>query len=374
MPRTKGRSNRPHPQVPLDSALNVARAIVEHNAGKPMNRLLLAQAMGNSPSSSTFRALIASSAKYGLTEGNYSSETISMTPLGDKAIRPRNEQERIEAIREAMRQVGVYDALLEHFTNAKLPAPGFLKNTLEREPFGVDPGWSMSVAEAFTADAEYVGYLREIGSSPHIVVDGSTTVPAPTAHGLEVDSVTVIREAAPAPVSTDNLQGTEGPQPPAAGRPVPMQIFISYSADQWVLEELKGILDEWRVPYLVGDEPQDDGRPISKKVADTMRQCTAAIFVVTDEIEVDGTDSQGHSPWSSVHIDYQLGAASLLYRHRIVILRQSGAPLRNNLSGLKVIEFAGGSFGQGGIRPVALDLLRELIDIGALRLVSALGE
>ena len=96
MPRTQGRSNRPHPPISLAIALKVSEAITEKNAGRPMNRLLLAEAMGHSPSSSALRDRIAASAKFGLTEGNYRSETISLTALGVSATRPRNEAERIE--------------------------------------------------------------------------------------------------------------------------------------------------------------------------------------------------------------------------------------------------------------------------------------
>ena len=142
-----------------------------------MNRLLLAEAMGQSPSSSSLRDRIASAAKYGLTEGNYSSKSIALTPLGNTITRPRNEQERIHSTREAMREISIYNELLEFFANGRLPESSFLKNTLERDPFNIDPAWSSSLAKAFTLDAEYVGYLRPIGGSPHIVMDGSTTVP-----------------------------------------------------------------------------------------------------------------------------------------------------------------------------------------------------
>ena len=166
MSRPRGQSNRPYPSVSLATALQASEAISEKNAGRPMNRLLLAEAMGYSPSSSGFRERVTASAKYGLTEGNYNSETINLTSLGVEVTRPRNEAERIEAKRHALREIPLFNDLINHYTNAKLPGPEFLKHVLERASFNIDPSWSAAAAEAFTEDAREVGYLRIIGGSP----------------------------------------------------------------------------------------------------------------------------------------------------------------------------------------------------------------
>src|ERR1035437_6858844 len=92
---------RPHPPLSLEDALQLPRAITDNNAGKPMNRILLAEAMKLSPSSSGFRERVMASFRYGLTDGNYSSDLISLTPLGVAATKPRNDYERIEVEREA---------------------------------------------------------------------------------------------------------------------------------------------------------------------------------------------------------------------------------------------------------------------------------
>ncbi|MYA00376.1 MAG: hypothetical protein F4Y35_01180 [Chloroflexi bacterium] len=368
MAKTRNRSNRPNPPVPLESALRVAQAIVNGNGGHPMHRLLLAEAMEQRPGSSLFRDRITASSKYGLTVGNYNSESIALTELGNKATRPRNEQEQVDALREAVRSVEIYSALLDHFANARLPDRRFMQNTLELPPFNVDPGWSGPVISAFVADAEYVRFLRSIGGSPHIVVEGSTAIPEPLPTTEPIDpDVDPIR-----PESNPDLgiaQGMDADRGDAlTERPVPMQLFLSHGEDQSPLEELRGILEEWHVPYLVGDEPGTEGLPLSEGVAMTMRECSAAIFVVTEDEVVarQGTGIVTRRP--SVHIDYQLGAASLLYGQKIVILKQAGATFERNLSALRVIEFK-----EDGVRAVALDLLRELIEIGALRLVSASG-
>ncbi len=366
MARTRGRSNRPHPPVSLEIALTVAQAIVERNAGKPMNRLLVAEAMRYSPSSSGFRDRVAASAKFGLTEGNYNSGTISLTPLGTTTTRPRNEQERIESMREAVRSVGIYNDLIDYFANSKLPERDFLKNTLELEPFNVDPDWSDSVAEAFAEDARLVGYLRDIGGSDHIVIDGSSAVPVTSP--IDTANEDPDEEPSQAEALAPSVHEAEVPAqgPPAANdQPLPMQIFIAHGKNRKPLEELKSILDSWKVPYLVAVDEPNAGRPISEKVAQTMRSCSAGIFIFTaDEEFRDGDNDVVSRP--SENVVYELGAASLLYGRKIVILKERGVSFPSDFNDLGWIEFQ-----KDDLRPVAMDLLKEMIALDAVRLVSA---
>lgn len=368
MPRARGRSNRPHAPVPLVTALQVAEAITEKNASRPMNRLLLADAMGYSPSSSAFRERVAASAKYGLTEGNYSSETISLTPTGIAVTRPRNEVERIDASREALRSIPLFNDLIEHFANAKLPEPEFLKNTLERGPFNVDPAWSASVAEAFTEDATEVGYLRNIGGSNHIVLDASGTTPTNEEQLNEIGGAPNDQDG-PDPVASPSTAApvavSQEPQGDTTAQTVPMQLFVAHGPNRKPLEQLKGILNSWKIPFLVAIDEANAGRPISEKVADTMRQCSAGIFIFTaDEQFRSETGETVFRP--SPNVVYELGAASLLYGRKIVILKEAGVSFASDFSDLGWIEFD-----KDSLDARAMELLREMIALDAVRIVSA---
>ena len=370
MPRPKGRSNRPHPAVLFESAMQVAQAITENNAGRPMNRLLLAEVMEYSPSSSGFRDRITSASKYGLTEGNFHSDTITLTDLGVAVTRPRNDHERVEAQRKAMRSVPIFADLLEHFANNKLPRQDFLKNTLERDPFNIDPVWSDAVAEAFADDARYVGYLRDIGGARHIVLDGSATAPEIPANDVDgtnydVDKTPAAVEEAAAREAprTEKMAPTEVPR----DRPVPMQLFIAHGKSRKPLEQLKRILDDWKVPYLVAVDEPNAGRPISAKVAETMHQCSAGIFIFTADEQLKNRDNEIVSR-PSENVVYELGAASLLYGRKIVILKEVGVSFPSDFRDLGWIEFE-----EDALDAKALDLLREMIALEALKLVSTAG-
>src|ERR1700733_9454213 len=77
------RQYRNFPKHSLEATLMVAQKIQDEMGGKPMNRLLLADGLGMSPSSSNFREILSSSFKYGLTEDTEKAEQISLTTIGD---------------------------------------------------------------------------------------------------------------------------------------------------------------------------------------------------------------------------------------------------------------------------------------------------
>lgn len=364
MPR---RTNRPHPPTSIKTAITVPEAIHENNAGHPINRLLLAEAMGYSPSSSGFRDRIASSAKYGLTEGNFHSKEISLTRLGVAITRPRNAEERIQGLRDAFQKVDLFSDLLEHFAESPLPKVEFLKNTIVREPFGIDPAWAEAASAAFTEDARYVGFLRDISGKPYILLEGSTAEPAAPV-GEAKDSPTSASESdrpsdTSASLAVDPISA-ERPPNAAADRPPPMQIFIAHGKNRKPLEQLKNILNMWKVPYLVAVDEPNAGRPISIKVAEIMRACTAGVFLFTGDEEFQnelGTVVKRPSE----NVIYELGAASLLYGRKIVILKEAGVTFPSDFSDLGWIEFE-----KDSLEAKAMDLLREMISLDALRLVS----
>src|SRR5579875_781843 len=110
--------SRPHPSFGVEEASKIAQAIRDNNAGRPMNRILLAEAMSLGPSSSQFRDLVTASGKYGFTKGNYNSESISLTDLGERLTKPRSKQEQLDAMREGMRNIPLFNQILEHFDNS----------------------------------------------------------------------------------------------------------------------------------------------------------------------------------------------------------------------------------------------------------------
>src|SRR5688572_9394268 len=101
--------------------------------GKPMNRLLLADALGLSPSSSNFRDLLSSAYKYGLTEGTEKADNISLTPTGASATQQNDPSARLRALRSAALSPAVFGNLLRDYANKKLPSTEMLPKILRTQ-------------------------------------------------------------------------------------------------------------------------------------------------------------------------------------------------------------------------------------------------
>jgi hypothetical protein len=355
----RGRSpSRPYPNVTLKQATVIAQGIKDHNAGKPMNRLLLAKALSWSPSSSGFRDLIAASAKYGLSEGNYNSEFIKLTDTGVRFTTPRDAEERTSVLRDAMRNIPLFAQLLDHYDNNKLPTLDFLKNVLERSPFEVDPAWSGEAAKVFTETAKFVGVVTDVGGSLYVIRSGAATP-------IQEEDV-VVSEVTVPPTSPSPAAAEISPQPPAPEpapqAPVKRHFFIAHGHDQKALAQLKTILSELNIPYVVAMDEANAGRPISQKIADLMNSCYAGIFLFSGDEEIKEGDAIVKRP--RMNVVFELGAASLLYGQRIVIFKERGVEFPTDFRDLGYIEYE-----KDRLAEKSMELLRELIKLKAIALM-----
>ena len=359
--------SRPYPPVSLDVSAQVGQAIRDHNAGRPMNRILLAQSIGKSPTSSDCRDLLSASLKYGFTIGSFNAENIELTELGEQLTRPRSDSEKLDALRQGLRNISLFDKLLTHFNNSKLPPPEFLKNILERDPFRVSPEWSKEAADVFVAGGKSVGFIRDVSGAPYVVVDAGpptpvTSIEVPTEQLEDLNPPQETDQQA----SSDSQNGTiETEIAPPDGRRAAstLQFFIAHGKDKESLGQLQSILNQLGIPYLVAEQEANSGRPISQKVKELMTSCSAGIFLFTaDEEFKDVAGATLLRPRENVV--YELGAASFLYDQRIVIFKEKGVTFPTDFQDLGYIEFE-----KGQLAGKTMELLRELIALKAVKLL-----
>lgn len=353
--------SRPYPEIPITEAIKIPQGIREHNAGRPMNRILLAAALKWSPTSSGFRELISASYKYGFTKGNYNSETITLTELGEQLTKPRSETEKLDAMRRGLRRIALFDKLLTYFNNNKLPAAGFLKNTIERDPFNVTPEWSAEAANVFIANGKAVGFIRDVSGSPFVVIEAGPPIVEVPQLITEVEK----EQAPPSEAAEKKEQVLPTEQKPAAPSEIPqapttLQFFIGHGKDEEALEQLKGILNQLGIPYVVAQEEPNVGRPISKKVRELMDSCSGGIFIFSADEEF--RDLKGDSIFRPrENVVFELGAASYKYDQRIVIFKESGVAFPSDFRDLGYIEYE-----KGQLAGKTMDLLKELIALKAV--------
>ena len=344
--------SRPYPSIPITEAIKVPQGIRDYNAGHPMNRILLGQALNLSPGGTVFRDLITASNKYGFTTGSYNSELIELTQLGEELTKQRSETEKLDAMRKGLCDIPLFEQMLVHFNNSKVPTADLLKNTLEREPFNVTPEWSAEAAEVFIANGKAVGFIRDISGAPWVITEAGPPATEVSKVAIEVEKEQVL------PTEQKPAAPAEAPQAPTT-----LQFFIGHGKDKEALGELKEILNQLGIPYIVAQEEPNVGRPISKKVKDLMDSCSGGIFVFSADEEF--RDLNGNSVFRPrENVVFELGAASYKYDQRIVIFKEKGVAFPSDFSDLGYIEYE-----KEQLAGKTMELLKELIALKAVKIL-----
>ena len=350
------------PRTTLSDALVVPRALREHFADDPTRPLQVASAADLSPQSSRWRDLTGAAIAYGLTKGGYNAPTIELTDLGLRAVAPQVEGDDRLALREAALQPIAFGKFLRKYDGKKFPRADIAKDVLEQE-CGVPRTALDRAFELLRETASVAGLLMDIKGSTYVELDVS---PEPIRES-DPDEGEQALEINPGGFD-DTPHGTDGPPKrlgPGTPPERPVRLFIGHGTKVRPLEQLKKILDDFAIPYAVAEEEPHAGRPISEKVADLMRSCTGGVFVFSaDDLYTDAEGNTVHLPRQNVI--YELGAASLLYGRGIVIFKEESVSLPSNFSDLGYIEFTGDNLEASG-----MDLFRELLALGAVKIVSA---
>jgi hypothetical protein len=249
-----------------------------------------------------------------LTTGAYNATEIGLTDLGRRAVAPTEEGDDLAALREAFQRPRVLKEFTHKYRGSRFPRSDIANNVLIG--MGVPPG-----------AADRVGLLTEIKGDYLF-----NTQPQPvalSAPGQLIDE--------PSPASADNGSG-DGPNQPFVPASRPSAIFLGHGRNRKTLEQLIRVLDEWGIPHKEAIYEANAGRPIPQKVAETMRQCGAAILIFTADEEF--RDADGGALWRpSENVIHELGAAGVLYDNRIIIFKEDGVTLASNFSSIGYISF-----------------------------------
>ena len=161
---------KPYPVLTFESALELARAINQHGIDGSIRRLTLFLELNRSPGSGTSRLLISTSAKYGLTSGNYNAEFLELTDAGRTMAEgdPSSNRQTLEiAFRQAISTTPAFDAVYHQLKNKRLPLPSVLQDLLSQE--GINEGDVEEAGIIFTENVRYLGLIQEQAGSEYII-------------------------------------------------------------------------------------------------------------------------------------------------------------------------------------------------------------
>ena len=348
----------------LAQAERIAHAIWDNFAGKGAAPHDIAISLEMSPTSGTWRNLCGSAIAYGLTEGGYAADQIILTALGRRIVSPTEEGDDNRARVEAVLQPRVEREFFEKYNKAKFPPETIGRNVLIS--LGLPKDRAERSFEILKENGTRTGIIRETKTGPFVAVDNP--VPpriAPSSAMIEPLEERDDDAAIPAAVNT---------QESALPRPLisdggPKQLFVAHGKNRKPLEDLKKILDQFKIPYKVALDEPNKGRPISAKVAELMQECSAGIFIFTkDELFFKkGKDGEHEEVWRpSENVVYELGAASIRWDRKIIIVREDGVNFPSDFSDLGYITFK-----DGEIANKAMEIFKELIGLGLVKVMAA---
>ena len=200
------RKTRPYPNASFEETLALGIAIHEHASGGPVRRLTLLEKMGRSPTSSATRDLITNSGKYGITEGSYKAESLSLTEQGSIASDPSTpEAEKVSARFDlAIAGVVPFKVLYDAFVGKRLPSHEVMRDVLSEQAPTVDD--ARECVDLFVVNATYLGLLRPIGGVETLVSPDDLGQPVGTPPSDEfVESTGAVGHAAPRPSHTTGI-------------------------------------------------------------------------------------------------------------------------------------------------------------------------
>lgn len=353
--RKKRRGRRPIPHHSLEDALSVAEAIQNGNNGRPWKPLFIADHVGMSKTSSRFRNLTSSAYKYGIVTGTWNASEIGLTETGSLLTRPTSQEEKIEARQKAVLNVEIFENVYNHYEGGKLPSSEdqYFRNALESE-FGLDQQYMDEFLVQLVANGRFAVILYQSQGSEWVTFERNA---AQTSNNRETNGMSYA--SLPAAGAEEELDAPVA-KPEAATQA--NQIFIIHGKNRNPLEQVKNILEEFKIPHKVAVDEPHSGRPISQKVGQLMKECTSAIVIFTaDEVYQDEEGNDIRRP--SDNAVYELGAASILYGNKVVILKENGVGLGSDFKDLGYI-----SFDEGNLASKAMDLIKELVGFGFLKI------
>jgi predicted nucleotide-binding protein len=334
------------PAYSLDQALRVAQTIADNYGKNPTKPLRVAEGMNLSPSSSGFRMLCGASIAYGLTEGGYNSELISLTPLARRIVAPTLEGDDFAARREATLRPRILRDFLTRYNESKLPPENIAVNVLQE--LRVPSDRAKNVYSLIVDSARSVGFLREVKNQTYVDLDSTSMQSAGSAsEGGADDSHHDNRAnsggAAPAhsALASPSLAAADLAAAVAAPLKKTNRVFITHGKNQEIVSQLKELLTFGGFTPVVAIENESVSKPVPEKVMDDMRSCQAALIHVGAEQRLLDDGGKEHRMLNQ-NVLIEIGAAMALYGRKFILLVEKGATLPSNLQGLYEVRHEGG--------------------------------
>lgn len=320
------------PTYSVEEALKIPQAIWDHLAGKGGTPIQVCQALDMSPTSSKWRDLAGASIAYGFTSGGCNAKSITLEPLGKRAVAPTEEGDDLLAIQQAVCTPSILNRFFEYYDGKKFPKDSIAENMLIE--WGVPKDRATHVLELIKENGQFAKLLSEIKGSL-FVSPGNKSPYSPTNNADESDVSDELPEELLAHL--DQPSATSSSTPSISPN---SNVFISHGKNRDMVESLKELLVFGGFTPIVSVERETTAISVPEKVLSDMRSCCAGIIHIEEEqsfISADGTPQK----LLNANVLIEIGAAIALYGKKIILLCKKGISLPSNLQGLYRCEYEG---------------------------------
>lgn len=291
--------------------------------------------MDMQPSSGTFRTLAGAAIAYGLTEGGPNADTIAITELGLRIVRPTEEGDDDEGKRQALLKPRVSREFLQKYDRASVPREDIARNVLQT--MGVPNDKSAAVFKLIMEGAEAVGFVHTIKDKKYIQLAGAKPPLATEADSESADSETE-EEANPSVTAIQPIRHEAKDTAGADARA--KKVFITHGKNKAFVDPIRKLLSFGEMDAVVSTDKQTVSQPVPEKVMEDMRSCGAAIIHVEDELHLMDSQAKEHVLLNS-NVLIEIGAAMALFDRRFILVVKEGVTLPSNLQGLYEVRYSG---------------------------------
>src|ERR1022692_3500392 len=175
MPR-KTKSTQPKSTIPkpakyprhsVDKALRIPKAILEQNGGHASTPTQAAGYLGLKTAKGPFAVEIGSAKKYGFLDSPEQGK-IQPTELARRILRPKGEEDQLNAYREAVLNAPAISDVYKHYRGENIPQDTFFKNTLV-DSFGIPEADFGDFRQVFLESLQAAKLVEEHGENLRVL-------------------------------------------------------------------------------------------------------------------------------------------------------------------------------------------------------------
>jgi predicted nucleotide-binding protein len=309
-----------------------------------------------------FKNLLLASRAYGFTNEGVNQDSFSLTPLGEQAASGNKSLMR-QALRSAVLKIDPFREFLTEYNNKRVPTAPAFKSWLS-DSAKVPAEWAEECMDHILEDARLAGFIkRDHTGGEYVDLDDDTENVSENDEEETRDSNLGLEK----PTEDKSPEHERKNEQDDSTGTTPKKVFIGHGKSKGPLNQLKEILTELGVDHSIAVDEANAGRPIGEKVANIMQQdCSSAIFIHSADELFFSRNEQGEfvEVWRpSENAVYELGAASVLYRNRIILYKEDKVQLPTDYRDLGHIKFE-----NGNVSSTIMQLLRELKALGMVEL------